>query len=303
MSQNSAADNPLVCAHHFSPRDALISAVSGGIAGISIDFALFPVDSIKTRLQLKASSKKVDYTKEAQQVSKYKGFLSAMLAAFPCAAVFWCTYEYSKFTLWKNMGDRVNVSVQHIIAATLAEVTQALVRNPFEVVKQNLQLGHYSGMVECAADIVKHKGIGGLYQGYLSLILREIPFSSIQFPFYEVLKMSQIKLVAYRTQKSESTVELPAIANALNGGMAGSFAGFIVTPFDVLKTKLMTHSVKQETPSTFKVFREVLHEDGIRGLYRGAGMRMIYLGVGGSAFFGIYEKVKSTLLGSIEGKE
>jgi solute carrier family 25 S-adenosylmethionine transporter 26 len=95
-----------------------------------------------------------------------------MLAAFPCAAVFWCTYEYSKYAIRKNgkrnhmsfiVGGTLNVSVQHMIAASLAEMTQALVRNPFEVVKQNLQVGHYSGMVECALDIVKHKGIKGLY--------------------------------------------------------------------------------------------------------------------------------------------
>ena len=30
----------------------LVSAIAGGVAGISIDFALFPVDSIKTRLQV-----------------------------------------------------------------------------------------------------------------------------------------------------------------------------------------------------------------------------------------------------------
>lgn len=30
----------------------VVSATAGGIAGISIDFALFPVDSIKTRLQV-----------------------------------------------------------------------------------------------------------------------------------------------------------------------------------------------------------------------------------------------------------
>ena len=84
--------------------------------------------------------------------------------------------------------------------------------------------------------------------------------------------------------------------NALNGAIAGSFAGFTVTPFDVLKTKLMTYSVKEETPSTLNVLKEILKEEGVRGLYRGAGMRMIYLGVGGSAFFGIYEKVRKSLL-------
>ena len=98
----------------------------------------------------------------------------------------------------------MNVNVQHMAAASMAEITQALVRNPFEVIKQNLQVGKYEGMWECAVDIVKHKGVGGLYNGYFSFIMREIPFSSIQFPFYEILKMTQIKLVAMRTKQRES---------------------------------------------------------------------------------------------------
>jgi hypothetical protein len=35
-----------------------------------------------------------------------------------------------------------------------------------------------------------------------------------------------------------------------------------------------------------------LQEDGIKGLFRGASIRMMYLSVGGFAFFGIYEKSK-----------
>lgn len=77
-----------------------------------------------------------------------------------------------------------------MLAASSAEIMQALVRNPFEVVKSNLQVGKYKGMLECAVDIIKHKGFRGLYSGYLSFIMREIPFSSIQFPFYELLKMT-----------------------------------------------------------------------------------------------------------------
>ena len=55
--------------------------------------------------------------------------------------------------------------------------------------------------------------------------------------------MTQIKLLAFRSNKSQAEVELPGIINALNGAIAGSFAGFTVTPFDVLKTRLMTYSV------------------------------------------------------------
>jgi len=49
-------------------------------------------------------------------------------------------------------------------------------------------------------------------------------------------------------------------------------------------------------PSTSAVLKEIYSDEGIKGLYRGAGVRMMYLGVGGFAFFGIYEKIKSTLI-------
>lgn len=104
-------------------------------------------------------------------------------------------------------------------------------------------------MFECISDIFKHKSIMGFYSGYFSFIMREIPFSSIQFPFYEILKMTQIKLIAYRTNQNPNTVEIPSLINGFNGSIAGSFSGFIVTPFDVAKTRLMTYSLKEKLPS------------------------------------------------------
>ena len=51
--------------------------------------------------------------------------------------------------------------------------------------------------------------------------------------------------MAYKTGKNENAVQLPNIINAINGSIAGSFAGFIVTPFDVAKTKLMTYNIHE----------------------------------------------------------
>ena len=43
-----------------------------------------------------------------------------------------------------------------------------------------------------------------------------------------------------------------------------------------------------------KVFinAKILKEEGAKGLYKGAMIRMMYLSVGGFAFFGIYEQLK-----------
>ena len=95
MDGHDATHNPLLSNSSFNWKNAVACIGAGGSAGISVDLALFPIDTIKSRLQ--ASTKKVDYTKEAKNVSKYRGFLSAMLASFPCAAMFWVSYEFSKY--------------------------------------------------------------------------------------------------------------------------------------------------------------------------------------------------------------
>ena len=58
----------------------------------------------------------------------------------------------------------------------------------------------------------------------------------------------------------------------------------------------MTYDLKKQTPNMFSILAEVGREEGIKGLFRGAQLRMVYLFVGGAAFFGIYEKVRKQLL-------
>lgn len=57
-----------------------------------------------------------------------------------------------------------------------------------EVVKQRRQalLSHSS--IQVVNDIVMKEGARGLFRGYFSTVMREIPFSLIQFPVWELLK-------------------------------------------------------------------------------------------------------------------
>ena len=175
-----AENNPHVVAPKFTMNTFATATLAGGVAGTSIDFVLFPIDSIKTRLQ--ATSNKVDYIKQAETVSKFRGLASAMAASFPCAATFWLSYEFSKYCLHSSQAANsvLNVHLQHVIASSVAETCQALVRCPFEVVKQNMQLGAYKRTLEAVLDIYNTKGIRrGFYAGFGSFVLRDIPFSAI----------------------------------------------------------------------------------------------------------------------------
>lgn len=80
----------------------------------------------------------------------------------------------------------------------------------------------------------------GFYAGFGSFVMRDIPFSAIQFPLYELLKMVSIRVQARRHGQSEASIELPGLVNSVNGSIAGATSGFLTTPLDVLKTRQMT---------------------------------------------------------------
>jgi solute carrier family 25 S-adenosylmethionine transporter 26 len=64
-----------------------------------------------------------------------------------------------------------------------------LVRVPTEVVKQRMQTGMHSTFSDAVTTIVKNDGLLGLYSGFSITIMREIPFSFVQFPLYEYMKV------------------------------------------------------------------------------------------------------------------
>uniref|UniRef100_A0A8V0ZGS1 Mitochondrial S-adenosylmethionine carrier protein n=1 Tax=Gallus gallus TaxID=9031 RepID=A0A8V0ZGS1_CHICK len=76
-----------------------------------------------------------------------------------------------------------------MVAASLGEVVACLIRVPSEVVKQRAQVSPSAGTFRILSHTLYHEGIQGLYRGYKSTVLREIPFSLVQFPLWEFLKV------------------------------------------------------------------------------------------------------------------
>ena len=90
-------------------------------------------------------------------------------------------------------------------------------------------------------NIWRTKGLSnGFYAGFGVFIAREIPFCQIMYPIYELLKLATARALAYSSGKPISMVEVPGYINSINGSIAGAIAGFLTTPLDVLKTRMMT---------------------------------------------------------------
>jgi len=156
--------------------------------------------------------------------------------------------------------------------------------------------------MEAVNGIMSTKGFMGFYAGFGPFIARDIPFSAIQFPLYEILKMTSIQLLSASAGVSASSYELPALVNSINGSIAGATSGFVTTPLDVLKTRRMTFQNSDSTGKSkqMSIFDEVgaiVKDEGVKGLFKGATMRMMYLTIGGFAFFGVYENSKRFISG------
>jgi len=260
--------------------------VSGGIAGTTVDVALFPLDTIKTRLQSPQG-----FLKSGGFKGVYKGLGAAALGSAPGASLFFSTYEFMK----QELGPRklLPESGVHMVAASVGEIMACLVRVPTEVVKQRMQAGLTPSMISTIQSVMATDGVSGLYKGFGITLMREIPFSLVQFPLYEKMKSSIASMTGRPAQSHES-----AICGSISGGIAAA----VTTPLDVIKTRLMLGADAKGVPykNAFDTFVRVVAEGetaqgSTRVLFSGVGPRVMWISIGGFVFFGAYEKAKYLL--------
>ncbi|KAF4093594.1 hypothetical protein AMELA_G00003710 [Ameiurus melas] len=264
-------------------REFIASLVAGGCAGMCVDLTLFPLDTIKTRLQSQQG-----FHKAGGFRGIYAGVPSAAVGSFPNAAAFFVTYESTKSLLSGCFSARM-APVTHMLAASLGEIVACLIRVPTEVVKQRTQASPSLHTHHVLLATLREEGVRGLYRGFGSTVLREIPFSLVQFPLWEYLK------TLWRRRQGE---RLESWQAAVCGAVAGGVAAFFTTPLDVAKTRIMLAKPGTSTASGNipLVLYEVWKCRGVFGLFAGSIPRMTFISVGGFIFLGAYEKVRRTLL-------
>lgn len=217
----------------------LISLISGGFAGLMVDIILFPIDTIKTRLQSEKS-----FWRAGGFRSIYDGLGATAAGSVPTGALFFCTYESLKSLLPTS----THTHFVHMFSAAVGEVVSCLVRVPVEIAKKRQQVR--SKQYECvgAGDILfqayRTEGIfNGLYRGFGATVLREIPFAFVQFPLWEHLKLHWTSCTGWPL-----TFVSVAICGAISGGIAGNAVHFV---YYIYSLKLATNYVYRFTNNFF----------------------------------------------------
>ncbi|RCV10391.1 hypothetical protein SETIT_2G108400v2 [Setaria italica] len=180
-------------------------AAAGGAAGVVVETALYPIDTIKTRLQAAQGGNKIQWK------GLYAGLGGNIVGVLPASAIFVGVYEPAKRKLLEMFPENLS-AIAHLTAGAIGGAASSLIRVPTEVVKQRMQMSQFKTAPDAVRLIVAKEGIKGLYAGYGSFLLRDLPFDAIQFCIYEQLRIGY-RLAAKRDLKDAENAIIGAFAD------------------------------------------------------------------------------------------
>ncbi|CAJ0928763.1 unnamed protein product, partial [Mesorhabditis belari] len=265
--------------------DVIQNFLAGGVGGACTVVVGHPFDTIKVRLQTMprpAPGQKPLFAGAfdcaRQTVVKegvfalYKGMAAPLVGVTPLFAVFFGGCAVGKWLQQKNPEDELTF-VQNMNSGALAGVFTTIIMVPGERIKCLLQVqqsGHspsgvqYKGPLDVVKKLWKQGGIASIYRGTGATLLRDIPASAAYLSVYEYLKK------AFSGEHGEGkNKKLSPGATLMAGGLAGIANWSVCIPADVLKSRLQTAPEGKYPDGIRGVLREVLREEGPKGLFKG----------------------------------
>uniref|UniRef100_A0A672T3I9 Solute carrier family 25 member 13 n=1 Tax=Sinocyclocheilus grahami TaxID=75366 RepID=A0A672T3I9_SINGR len=252
----------------------------GSVAGAVGATAVYPVDLVKTRMQNQRSSgsfvdelmykNSIDCFKKVVRYEGffglYRGLVPQLLGVAPEKAI---KLTVNDFVRGKTMKKDGSVPIPaEILAGGCAGGSQVIFTNPLEIVKIRLQVAGEitTGPRVSALSVIRDLGFFGLYKGAKACFLRDIPFSAIFFPCYAHTKAAL----------TDEDGRVGPGRLLLAGALAGMPAASLVTPADVIKTRLQVAARAGQTTynGLIDCFWKILREEGPRAFWKGAEARV-----------------------------
>lgn len=278
--------------------------MAGGFGGMVGDSSMHSLDTVKTRQQgflnsLKYKNMIPAYTtilkEEGFFRGLYGGYTPAIMGSLPSTALFFGVYEFTKRKFINDYN--INETFSYFVAGILGDLASSVFYVPSEVLKARLQLQgrynnphtkgsgyNYRGLIDAIQTIRKTEGLGTFVFGYKETLFRDLPFSALQFAFYE--RFRRLAIIYHETE------DLPVTSELLTGASAGGLAGVLTTPLDVIKTRIQTstESVGSKVQvSTLKALLSIYKNEGVLGLFSGVGPRFIWTGIQSSIMLLLYQ--------------
>lgn len=252
--------------------------------------AMFPMDTIKTRVQVSRASVSAisRLTTAVSAGGLYKGAVISLFGQLPYGMLTFGLYESLKTEFQKRLPHTPDW-LQIISAAAIGDAVGSLWLTPSEVVKSKTQAGVFKTPAAAASSIARN-GVGGFYQGYSAAIARDIPFRMIQFILYERARVWYSRRIAQKEGRDITSWE-----NLILGAITGTLAATATTPLDVIRTRMMGQGVGSASAykNAWHCLTSTVSKEGAGALLKGLGPRCVLVAPSCAIFFVAYEAAKS----------
>ncbi|CAH1374833.1 hypothetical protein MTP99_016184 [Tenebrio molitor] len=246
---------------------------AGAIAGVMEHCVMYPLDSVKTRMQSLTTTGREGIVETFLRMVRHEGVfrpvrgMSAMVVgAGPSHALYFSSYEYLKNAMIKSTTTSRYHTAIYGASGCISTLLHDGIMNPAEVVKQRMQMVNspYKSAVTCVVNIYRLEGLRAFYRSYTTQLTMNVPFQSIHFMVYEV---------AQKITNKEAVYNPPA--HMVSGALAGAVAAAVTTPLDVCKTLLNTQQ-QGSTQGLVEAVKKVYRFGGPMGYFRGLQARVMY---------------------------
>lgn len=278
--------------------------IAGAVAGITEHCSMFPIDTIKTRLQIRGTLNAphytgmrdvchhIAYTEGAGFRGFFRGVTAMALGAGPSHAIYFAVYENLRVVMGADAPGHHPLA--NGVAGGLGTMVGDGIFAPMDTVKQRLQVhdSPYRNVPDVMIRMVREEGVGSLFASYRTTLLMNVPFTIAQFGSY-----NSFKEIVGANDFNPGSAESVA-AHWMCGGASGAIAAVLTNPLDVIRTAIQTQGLQGRlTPETrytsiLEVGREIIARDGVKGMARGWLPRMLYHMPGAAICWTTYEYMK-----------
>jgi solute carrier family 25 iron transporter 28/37 len=280
-------------------------AVAGSCAGIMEHIGMFPLDTVKTHMQVLrpgaiAATGMGDVLKDIVGNGGSRGFMrgcsAIALGTVPAHVGLFTTYEFTKSRL---LDGRENDPVRAAACGAASQFAHDLFLTPADVVKQRMQLGCSSSITSCLLGMVRREGCAALFRSMPTTLAMNLPFGSVLVATNETLKHH----FCDDTCNTNSSLSLYFLSAGISGGVAAA----ATQPLDVIKTRLQTQDCLAPCASTsvkstpkyagfLTTMKTVLREEGCSAFCHGLAPRVLYTMPAAAICWGTYDSIKSIIM-------
>lgn len=249
----------------------------GGLAGIVL---VYPLDTAKIRMQLNPGYTSImsvmrSLTQAHGVSALYRGLPSPALGFGLVFAISFSGYGHG----CRMIADHKKIELSKLsysdlsLAGAYTGILQSPCRQVMERVKSVMQVREgsalraaYSWTGSCAVQLVKEEGWRlGLFRGYWSVLLREVPQFAIYYPSYEYSK----------SILSQHMPQYPMLVQLLSGGIAGLVQWMPPIYYtDVIKSRMQV-ALPGQYSGVWDCARKVWAEGGVKAFHRGFGVALL----------------------------